>query len=988
MGSETKKEEISVYVIDRDFRLVHFNDVLKKLFPDLQAGLFCYQALCGEKKKCDFCPIRMGEQKGSIFLNKILQKWINVKVGEIDWPGHGICKIIIANTVEDQNNLLLYSMTRFSYYDDLLEMNLTQDTYRVLSHEKGKYLLPEEKECLSLMLKEASQRLIFPEDREAHGEFWNLDTLWERLQKSETPGVLRGIFREKLQNGEWCRIQHLIVAVKTGMSEDRIAMCFVSELFERNEGVPVPTEMALAEKRERHRLTGLYEESAFVKYARLYLEANAGRECCLITIDIERFKLFNEWYGREEGDKFLVAVAQMLKKMEERLHGIAGYYGADNFVMMMPFRKDWIYELQNAITVQAEQFGDNAGFLPAFGVYVIRNRSLSLDTMYDRAVIALSFAKGNYSSRIIYYSNSMIERMEEEQNLLIKAQKAIQRREFVFYLQPQCDIGTGKILSAEALIRWNTREKGIISPGVFLPVLEKNGFIVNLDQYVWEEVCVWLRRWIDEGHRPVPVSVNVSQVDLCSFDVTAYFISLIRKYRLPSGLLKIEITESAYVEQFEVVTKAVGELRKAGFVVMMDDFGSGASSLNMLKNVNVDVLKIDMRFLDINSENRGKGFSILKSVLNMARLLQLPIIVEGVENTDQIDFLRNMECRYVQGYYFYRPMPVKQFEELLLDENNLNYDGFCNNADEPKNAPEKFCGFIKVKQREKTDDLENHIHDICNSLSESIFLCRLVQEHLELEILADGIPFLYEDNMEIALSEDNLLQEQILYEKMREYIMRLENFNTVFSIELRKHDVRSIDVRGVLIQNDENAPEYLCTCRDVTREETVNRELRRMAETDALTGLYNRHRLIPEISSHLECRSREKGKVIVIDIDHLKETNDSYGHVYGDSLIRAFANRIRDVFGNVLAGRIGGDEFMVFCNIAEKDLETKLNELVQPLILRFEEEERIHTVSVGYSGYPEDGTELKELYRKADRAMYNAKRSGRGTWRKFQKEME
>ena len=222
----------------------------------------------------------------------------------------------------------------------------------------------------------------------------------------------------------------------------------------------------------------------------------------------------------------------------------------------------------------------------------------------------------------------------------------------------------------------------MIPPARFVPILEKYGMVTNLDKYIWEGVCAWLRKWIDAGNTPVPISVNVSQIDIFSIDVPEYFNGLLEKYRLPARLIKIEITESAYVEDTAVVRETVRRLRNLGFLVLMDDFGSGYSSLNMLRSLNVDVIKLDAQFLHISENESRKGISILESIINMAKTMTIPVIVEGVETPEQINFLADLGCRYMQGYYFYRPMPVEEFENLIRDPKNVDLNGFEFKANE------------------------------------------------------------------------------------------------------------------------------------------------------------------------------------------------------------------------------------------------------------------------------------------------------------------
>ena len=228
------------------------------------------------------------------------------------------------------------------------------------------------------------------------------------------------------------------------------------------------------------------------------------------------------------------------------------------------------------------------------------------------------------------------------------------------------------------MVRWKHPERGMIFPGQFIPVLEKNGFISDLDLYVWEEACSHIRKWIDTGIKPVPISINVSRIDMLSMDVVKELNALTEKYKIDKKYLKVEITESAYVDDGNKVLDILKELEDAGFTLLMDDFGSGYSSLNMLKEAIVDILKIDMKFLDMKEEDAKKGLTILKSIIKMSNEMNLPIIVEGVETKEQAEFLTKMKVRYAQGYLFYKPMHVDDFEELLKDENKVDYRGIYN----------------------------------------------------------------------------------------------------------------------------------------------------------------------------------------------------------------------------------------------------------------------------------------------------------------------
>ena len=471
---------------------------------------------------------------------------------------------------------------------------------------------------------------------------------------------------------EWPRARncHVILA-KDIYEEDMDNLCrFVNmkkEILERrNPG-----------KTEKNKLTGLFARIPFFTQTETFLRINeaAAGKYCLVAIDIEHFKLFNEWYGQVAGDKLLREIGAHLNKMRQEFGGIAGYMGGDDFVIVLPNDEKVLENLKCRITGFVRAYGGHTGFLPAFGFYIIDDISLSVSQMYDRAILAQETVKGNYAVRCAYYSSDMKTRLENNHVLLTEVQAGLERDEFIYYLQPKCNLNTGKIVGLESLVRWKHPEKGIVAPGYFIPVMESNGLITELDMKVWEQVCQTLQDWIKSGHKVIPISVNVSSVDIYAIDVVEHFKNLVRKYGLPPEYVELEITESAYVEEYKVITGVAEALRNAGFTVLMDDFGSGYSSLNMLKDVNVDVLKIDMKFLKMDENTMDKGMGILEAVTRMANIMGLRMIAEGVETEDQINYLLNMGCIYGQGYFFYKPLPVEEIKILLNDENNVDYRG-------------------------------------------------------------------------------------------------------------------------------------------------------------------------------------------------------------------------------------------------------------------------------------------------------------------------
>ena len=435
-------------------------------------------------------------------------------------------------------------------------------------------------------------------------------------------------------------------------------------------------------------LSDYYYNHSFMERLRKRLPEILPNTYCIVAIDIEHFRLFNKLYGRSSGDEVIRYIYTCLKQSALEYDGIDAYLGGDNFVAFLPDDDEVLNNIRQKIIKKFSKWNNTSAFFPLFGVYTIKDTSVLPELMYDHAMLALSHAEEDYKWHICRYTMEMESCLEEEVYLLAAIEEGLEKGEFTFFAQPQCNIATGQIVGAEALVRWQKPDGEVLLPGGFIPVLEKNKMIDQLDRYVWEKVCQWLKGWIDQCYSPVPISINVSRIDICAMDVPKYIFSLLEKYQIPEHLIKIEITDSAYTENNNRISHAVNTFRNRGLVVMMDDFGCGYSSLNMLKNIPVDVLKLDMRFLQFKEEERQKSANILESIVNMAGLLHLPIVVEGVENESQEKFVQKLGCRYIQGFYYYKPLPIKKFEELLRDKRQIDTQGLVYKQVEPMHIRE------------------------------------------------------------------------------------------------------------------------------------------------------------------------------------------------------------------------------------------------------------------------------------------------------------
>lgn len=420
---------------------------------------------------------------------------------------------------------------------------------------------------------------------------------------------------------------------------------------------------ASARFRETHDvLTGIYNQDGFSKAVRAALTENPNEKYYIMCSNIRKFRLLNQLFGMEKGDEVLKFIARELEKWckDEIIYGRTH---SDEFVLFM--RKDRFDEekIKTAIHGVASML-DNSIYRLQFqiGVYEIENTGARLSEMLDRARMAVDSVVDSKEVCIAFYTEEMLSTTLQENEIINKFNKALENGEFHAFLQPQVD-KDGNVIGGEALARWIHPDRGIIPPGIFIGVLENANLIYRLDSYVWELAAKQLKEWKGTDKEKFAISVNISPKDLQFLDIEVVFTELVEKYDIDPGKLNLEITESAVAANIGRCIELMERLRKKGFLVEIDDFGSGYSSLNLLKDFTVDVLKIDMKFLSA-TDNKQRADIILEHIINMAQKLDMVVVAEGVETREQLDMLNKMGCNLFQGYYFSKPVDTASFEAL------------------------------------------------------------------------------------------------------------------------------------------------------------------------------------------------------------------------------------------------------------------------------------------------------------------------------------
>ena len=414
-------------------------------------------------------------------------------------------------------------------------------------------------------------------------------------------------------------------------------------------------------------LTGLYTKEFFFQHANRHDQYYPDADMDAIVINVNRFHLVNELHGRLFGDTVLSNAAEQISAVLAESDGIACRTGADNFCIYIRHVEDYDTLLERIVS----GIPDAQRITLRMGVYKSADKSVDIETRFDRAAFACNGLRNNYSTGYRFYDEKMRENEIYSNKLIGDMGTGVENRQFVVYYQPKYDIrGLSPVLtSAEALIRWRHPEYGLVAPGNFVPLFEENGLVLKLDHYVWREAAAQIKRWKDKFGISLPVSVNVSRMDIYDPDLEQTLLDIVSENGLEPSEYLLEITESAYTDNSDQIIETVRSLRKKGFRVEMDDFGAGYSSLNMLAALPIDALKLDMGFIR-KITNDTKDLRMVQLMIDIARFLNIPVIAEGVETQEQFDLLKKVGCDIIQGYYFSKPVPPEQFEKFIEDRLN------------------------------------------------------------------------------------------------------------------------------------------------------------------------------------------------------------------------------------------------------------------------------------------------------------------------------
>lgn len=539
-------------------------------------------------------------------------------------------------------------------FNRALLVEILSSQYETLEAENGKVgleILEREKEAVSLILLD----IVMP----VMNGYEFLDALKANPAIASIPVIVTT--QNEGENDE-------IAALERGAS-DFVAKPYKAKVILRRVAsiIHLRENATMLNLFQKDRTTGLLSKEYFCQQAEKILRSNPDKTYDIICSDVENFKLINDAFGMQGGNKVLKTMGGICQKFTDSLGGICSRFHADQFVSMIEHTEGYSDELYEALTAETREKCGISNIVIKWGIYQTGDRKISVEQMCDWALQGARSIKGQYGRYYAFYDDKLRSEMLRDQAILDCMEEALEQGQFQVKLQPKYKAAGGLFTDAEALVRWCHPEWGMQSPAVFIPLFERNGFITKLDQYVWEKVCQLMQQWDKEGLEPVNISINVSRADVYNVNLVDTLLDLVKRYNIAPKRLHLEITESVYTESPEDIIQNVTRLREKGFVVEMDDFGSGYSSLNMLNRMPMDILKLDMQFIRTEME-MPESRRTLRYIIGLAHWLNLSVVAEGVETKEQLEHLRNLGCDYIQGYYLAKPMDPADFEELFRQQ--------------------------------------------------------------------------------------------------------------------------------------------------------------------------------------------------------------------------------------------------------------------------------------------------------------------------------
>ncbi|MGN0438167.1 MAG: putative bifunctional diguanylate cyclase/phosphodiesterase [Lachnospiraceae bacterium] len=651
-----------------DFQMLYVNKRAREIFGEELNTRTCYQQIAGRQLPCMDCPFAMLNQGSEIKVQRYLEKWdctVQVRAKEIKW---GNDRPAILCKVSDTEQLFELKQKQEAFSEKLrlsgelyeavvnqlktivFEYNYQKNTSYTSALFKQKFGIETISDINFLKSPETSD-LLYDEDVDIYG------MLFHNREDDNREVTCR--LREVSGKYTWYKISIQLIR-----NENNEVIRGIGTLKDVDE--VTRSHETIRYRAEYDVLTDIPNVNRFYIDSNYMIAGPGEHTYAIVAFDINKFKMINDLFGMSTGDKVLQHVAKVLKEQMPE-NSLYCRTHSDVFFLCVTYNKrgdiiKLIEKIRKGIYKNDFSFDVNT----SFGIYLVKDRSTPINLMCDRASLASRTVKDNAMKFCAFYDEQYRTEIMKNTEIEQDMNRALQDSQFQMYLQPKINLRDSKICGAEVLCRWMHPTKGLIQPNDFIPLFERNGFILKLDQYMWEQACKTMAKWKNEGKKVVPLSVNISRYHIKNNDLVGAWKRLIKKYDIDPCDLTLEITETFFYDS-EDLYDVLKELQNLGFCLEVDDFGTGYSSLNLIRNVPVDVIKIDKDFLD-QKLSTDKGKIVIGHTIAMAKDLNLGVVAEGVETKEHVEFLKSSSCDIAQGYYFAKPMPLEDFENMLSEE--------------------------------------------------------------------------------------------------------------------------------------------------------------------------------------------------------------------------------------------------------------------------------------------------------------------------------
>ena len=722
-------------------------------------------------------------------------------------------------------------------------------------------------------------------------------------------------------------------------------------------------------------VTGCFNREGFFRAAR-GLVSDPKKDYSVAAVTIKNFLSIFQTFGHDASNRTLIHVYSVLSSVLSKAEPV-GRISDDTFCFLIKNTEEDVIETRLKRVFETAEKHIQSGNIPCsldlyFGIFIPDDKKMSAEEMLKKALSVLSSCEND--SRYRFYKNSDDESPAFKWELASYLEQSLRAGDFICFMQPKVRLGDGRIVGAEALVRWRHPIRGTLAPDVFIPVLEEYCMMHLVDKYLFETVCKKLAEWKREGKRPCHVSVNISKENLKTEDFAGVFAKICHFHGLKTELFEFELSEDVCSESISTLKKAIDEIHSYGFSCSIDNFGKSRMPVHLLRELNIDTIKLDSNLFRAENNNQRNRFAI-EAVLKVASQLQIKTVACGIDNESQIQYLRQAACDIVQGFYYFHPMSSEEFVRTAYLDGDLRF------IEEEKGTA------AAVQQTESRSN-------------SNIVMFSLLAEEDKVEFSESFSPVL---NGEVvfgsALSLFN--HSDLIHENDRKDFFHLlarcnkdsgwVKDNLRFYTSEGHYEWMEVNMhKDVVASTGENI--ISCTLVNIAGWKSEVDRWKEKANRDALTGLFNREYFEQSSVEILSGTSVSSAAFVFIDIDDFKQVNDTLGHMIGDDVLCWFSKRILGIFRHTdIVARYGGDEFVVFANgITKENLEKRLSQLCEVFRYPYRngEVEYWASGSIGAALYPDDGVTYRDLLDNADNALYTAKRQGKNQYVLYEPGME